>query len=69
IAPLEEINLGGATITEAETEEIGQREFWPWLALAGLIILLIEWYVYHNRLRVPTAGQTAGRFALRRRRV
>ncbi|RMF80121.1 MAG: VWA domain-containing protein, partial [Chloroflexi bacterium] len=56
IAPLEEINLGGATITEAETEEIGQREFWPWLALAGLIILLIEWYVYHNRLRVPTAG-------------
>ncbi len=63
ITPRTEIALGGAAVTEPDEEELGQREFWPWVALLALLILLIEWYVYHRRLRAPTMG----RVMLRRR--
>jgi len=54
ITPRQTITLGGTVVSETEVEEIGQREFWSLLALAALIILLIEWYAYHRRLRAPT---------------
>lgn len=54
IAPRQSITLGDATVTEAVEEEIGQREFWSLLALAALLVLLIEWYAYHRRLHAPT---------------
>jgi hypothetical protein len=54
IAPQQSITLGDTVVAETAEEEIGQREFWPWLALAALIILLIEWYAYHRRLHAPT---------------
>jgi hypothetical protein len=38
---------------------LGQREYWPWAALLALLILLIEWYVYHRRLRAPMVGRVA----------
>lgn len=63
ITPRAQIKLAGSTVTETQQEEMGQREFWPWAALLALLILLIEWYVYHRRLRAPTMG----RVALRRR--
>lgn len=54
IAPQPSITLGSVTITPGEREEVGQFEFWPIAALLALLILLIEWYVYHQRLRTPT---------------
>lgn len=54
ITPHETITLGSATITPGEREDVGQFEFWPLAVLLGLLILLIEWYVYHQRLRTPT---------------
>jgi len=56
ITPVAEdaLQLGG-TAVETETEEqLGLREFWGVLALLALIVLSIEWYVYHQRLQVPT---------------
>lgn len=48
------LQLGGAVVdTEAE-EQLGLREFWGILALLALLVLSIEWYVYHQRLQVPT---------------
>ena len=41
-------------VTQAVEAEIGQREYWPLLALLALLVLLIEWYAYHRRLRAPT---------------
>jgi hypothetical protein len=26
------------------------REIWPWVAAVGLILLLVEWIVYHRRV-------------------
>lgn len=65
IAPRSSLSLSGATITPSARDEIGQREFWPLAALAALLVLLVEWYVYHRRLRV----RTVFRPALRQREV
>lgn len=54
ITPHDTITLGKDVIAPAVREEVGQREFWPWVALAALLILLIEWYVYQRRLQVRT---------------
>lgn len=53
ISPQPALQIGQTTITPGEQEEIGQWEFWPLVALIALIILLIEWYVYQQRQRVP----------------
>jgi Ca-activated chloride channel homolog len=55
--------FGTASVGLARQEEIGQREFWPWIALAALLILLIEWYVHHRRLAVPRLSALSRRFA------
>ncbi len=59
--------FGASNVSVARKEEIGQREFWPWVALLALIVLMIEWYVHHRRLRVPSLGALAPlrRFARR----
>ncbi|MEP7292362.1 MAG: VWA domain-containing protein [Chloroflexota bacterium] len=54
IAPQAQITLGDTVVTQAQEAEIGQREYWTILALLGLLVLLIEWYAYHRRLRAPT---------------
>jgi len=48
IAPRASVTVGASTITEAAREETGQRELWEYLALLGLLILLIEWLYYHR---------------------
>ena len=54
IAPRPEITLGDATVApDVAEEELGQREFWRWLALAALLILMLEWFVYQRRLAGP----------------
>ncbi len=54
ITPRTQITLGEAVISEAADEqELGQREFWRWLALIALLVLMLEWFVYHRRLAGP----------------
>jgi Ca-activated chloride channel family protein len=53
IAP-QQITIGGVTADGQVTEELGQQEYWSLIALLALLFLLIEWYVYHRQLRIPT---------------
>jgi hypothetical protein len=53
ITPQAALNIGQRTITPGEREEVGQFEFWPLAAFLALLILLVEWYVYWQRLRAP----------------
>jgi hypothetical protein len=53
IAPRASITLGQTEITPGGEPELGQQEYWYWLALAALIVLLVEWYLYHRRQRAP----------------
>lgn len=47
-------NLAGTLTGEEINQSTGvarvNREIWPWVALAALIVLMIEWIVYHRRL-------------------
>jgi hypothetical protein len=54
IAPAASIQIGALTTAAAESREIGQREYWPWVALIGLAVLAAEWYVYQRGARLPT---------------
>lgn len=56
IAPVTEgdLALGGGMVEVDTDEQLGLREFWTAAAILALLLLLIEWIVYHRRLRVPT---------------
>lgn len=41
---------GGGNLVESESIASVNREIWPWIVLAGLAVLLVEWVVYHRRL-------------------
>ncbi|MDX2160865.1 MAG: VWA domain-containing protein [bacterium] len=57
IAPRQTVTLGESTLDDQVEQTFGQQEFWSWLALAALIVLLIEWVAYHRRLNGPTLLQ------------
>ncbi len=52
--PEAELRLGGAMPDAEADDQLGSQEFWTWLALAALLLLVIEWVVYHRRLQTPT---------------
>ena len=54
IMPAETIRLGIQTTASNENENnVGQWELWVWLAGVALLILLIEWWVYHRGTQLP----------------
>lgn len=57
--PEADLQLGGGLVAAEADEQLGTQEFWMWLALAALLLLGIEWYVYHRRLQVPTVLNAA----------
>ncbi len=57
ITPQQTISLSGNTISAATRDEVGQQEFWPWVALLALLILMIEWLVYQRRMQARTVFQ------------
>jgi hypothetical protein len=49
IRPRATLQIGSVTVASAATDQIGLRELWPWLAGLALLVLLVEWQVYHRR--------------------
>lgn len=49
IHPAEAIQVGSSPVVAARQGELGQREYWPWLAGLALALLLVEWWLYHRR--------------------
>jgi hypothetical protein len=49
IAPREELPMGQYESLEATTLKRANMELWRWIALAGLAVLLFEWWYYHKR--------------------
>ncbi len=54
IRPRAAVTVGRQTVAPGAREDVGQLEFWPLLALAALAVLLLEWHIYHRRMRVPS---------------
>ena len=55
----ENLQLGGGLATSEADEQLGLQEFWTLLAAAALLLLAIEWVVYHRRLQTPTLLRAA----------
>ena len=52
IQPRFQVEIGPQTVATG-TEQIRERRpLWPWFALAALVILLVEWWVYQRRVGV-----------------
>jgi Ca-activated chloride channel homolog len=49
IAPRDELPFGQEGRTLATTEQQANLELWRWIALAGLALLMFEWWFYHKR--------------------
>lgn len=66
IKPAAALTVGRAQIAPSVRDQVGQREFWPYVAALALAILLIEWWVYHRGSRVggPHAPSRPGRRGL-----
>jgi hypothetical protein len=41
---------GGGNVMESQSVAQVNHEIWPWIALAALGVLLVEWVVYHRRV-------------------
>jgi len=50
IVPQSLQNADGGNIQEAAGVAMVNKEIWPWLAVAALVVLLVEWFVYHRRV-------------------
>lgn len=50
IEPATSVRLGGETSSDAGTPLVHRREWWKWAAAAGLVLLLVEWGVFHRRV-------------------
>lgn len=53
IAPAASLDIGQVAIETESTGDVGQREIWFWLLAVGLVILVVEWWVYHRGTRLP----------------
>ena len=49
IRPRDEIAVGKYAAVQAASVRQANAELWRWLALAGLLVLLFEWWYYHRR--------------------
>jgi hypothetical protein len=46
------IQIGHVSVAATQAYEPVRRETWRWFLLAGLVILLVEWYIYNRRVYV-----------------
>jgi hypothetical protein len=52
IAPERVVVLGSTTLAAAQGEVLVNEPLWPWLLVALLVILFLEWIVYNKRVYV-----------------
>lgn len=46
----EELNLGYSNLKRVASQVPKRKEFWPWLLMGGLILLMAEWIIYNRRV-------------------
>ncbi|MGD8805312.1 MAG: BatA and WFA domain-containing protein [Chloroflexota bacterium] len=60
IAPAANIQLVSMALANPSTDSVGQRELWPLLAVLALLVLMVEWWIYHRGLRMPNRNDWFG---------
>jgi Ca-activated chloride channel homolog len=49
LQPRDVIQVGRVAVTATASQQVGQLELWHWLAALALIVLMIEWQVFHRK--------------------
>ena len=49
LKPRESLQIGSISVTPTVSQQIGLQELWKWLAGIALLILIIEWQVFHRK--------------------
>jgi hypothetical protein len=49
IQPRDVIQIGQLAVTPTDSGQVGQLELWQWLAALALIVLMVEWQVFHRK--------------------
>jgi hypothetical protein len=62
IQPVMTLTIGRSQLAASVRDQVGQREFWPYVAAAALLILLVEWWVYHRGSSLPAGPGWRGLF-------
>ena len=52
IQTIPEVQLGGERVEVGKETIVGRTEYWRWLLLACLVVLVLEWVVYNRRVFV-----------------
>jgi hypothetical protein len=60
IKPLDDLGLQGTIAQPTTTQVTSEREFWWPIAIAALLILMVEWWIFYRGAKLP------GRWNLRR---
>jgi len=55
ISPREKLQIGSTSVAPAASQQIGLQELWKWMASFALVILMIEWQVFHRKQFVRQA--------------
>jgi hypothetical protein len=45
-----ELNLGFNQVVGTRSNEKARQEYWRWIVLAVLALLILEWFIYHRRV-------------------
>ncbi|OWK43382.1 vWA domain-containing protein [Fimbriiglobus ruber] len=51
IAPADAVKVGSATVT-ADAPRKQPRDLWKWPVLCGLLVLVLEWWIYNRRVQI-----------------
>ena len=51
IEPRSSIHIGDKRIAAGE-EKFQTREIWKWILLLAVVLLMVEWFIYHRRIAV-----------------
>ncbi len=49
VEPRNALDIPGERVEARPSEEVVFREYWPWLLLVAIALLLLEWWIYHRR--------------------
>ncbi len=49
IRPRPSIQIGRTTVSASASRQVGQRELWQWPASLALLLLVVEWQVFHRK--------------------
>ena len=52
LAVAEEMKLGYVEVEGTRARVPARREFWPWLVLTAIVVLMIEWLIYNRRVLI-----------------